>query len=339
MNKTLSRIIIGVTLLLIIGVAAQYAYTAYPSLFGVTPEVVVVPVAPQLAGSLIMTLQPSIPLGSHAAIYAVSPQTGSMKKIDDTHSYFAPSFSSDGRVAVATSLGNSAVALALVKVSDKDHPTYVVPPTPALFPGAASWSSDNKYVVYEAITALPTPGDPAIENSRVVLLDTLTNAQKMIDVGVSPLFLKDGSILYIKQDGIYRIDAQGLTASSSAKFAKRVAYFEGYEASRRSKLALSHDNTKLLITHPSVGLFAGYSITVNQKPALVSVFSLITREVLYPVFAPDDRSVSYVEVTKDADGHFTKTLMTADTRTFEAHKLLSLAPYTDVALSLAAWIQ
>jgi hypothetical protein len=340
MNKTLSSIIIVVTLLLITFVAGRYAYTAYPSLFGslfgIPPEVAEAPAA-QLGGSLIMTMKPSIPVGSPAAIYAVSPQNGSVKKIDDTHDYFAPSFSSDGRVAVATSIGSSSVALALVKVSDKDHPIFVVPPAPALSPGASSWSQDNKYVVYEAITALPTPGDLAIENSRIVLLDILTGAQKTLDEGVSPLFMKDGSVLYVKSDGIYRIDIQGLVASSSAESAVRVAYFEGYKASRRSKLAVSHDGTKLVAVHPSSNVFIAY--TISNPSFSLSYKGSVSERALYPVFSPDDRSIAFIVADTDADGHITKTLMTADTGTLEAHKLLSLAPYTNTALSLAAWVQ
>lgn len=337
MNKILSSLIIVMTLLIIIAVGVRYAYMAYPSLFGVVPPEKEIPVA-QLAGSLIMTMQPSVPVGSAAAIYAVSPQTGAVKRIDDTHDYFAPSFSSDGRVAVTTSLGTSSIALAIVKVSDKDNPTFVVPPAPALVPGASSWSNDNKYVVYEAITALPSPEDVSIESSRIILLDTQTGAQKTLDTGASPLFLKDGSILYLKQDGIYRIDAEGLTASSSAESAERVAYFDGYTASRTSRISASHDGTKLAASHPLSNGLVAYTMSVSPAFTLTDKGG-IKEQALDPVFSPDDRSIAFIEIGADGDGHTTKNLMIADTRTLEVHVLLKLAPYTNIALSLGAWVQ
>lgn len=337
MNKILSSLIVVMALLIMIFVGGRYTYMAYPSLFGVVPPQKEIPVA-QLAGSLIMTMQPSIPVGRPTAIYAVSPQTGAIKQIDDTHDYFAPSFSSDGRVAVATAEGSSSVVLAIAKVADTDHPEFVVPPAPALMPGASSWSSDNKYVVYEAITALPTAEDSAIENSRIVLLDTQTRVQKILDVGASPLFMKDGSILYLKSDGIYRIDGDGLTASSSEESAERVAYFEGYTASRISRIAVSHDATLLAASHPQSNGLIAYTISSS------SVFALsdkggVKERALDPVFSPDDRSIAFIEIGTDAYGHATKNLIIADTRTFTTHTLLNLAPYTTTALSLGAWVK
>jgi hypothetical protein len=338
MNKTLSRIIIGVTLLLIIGVAAQYAYTAYPSLFGVTPEVVVVPVAPQLAGSLIMTLQPSIPLGSHAAIYAVSPQTGSMKKIDDTHSYFAPSFSSDGRVAVAAGIGSSSLQLMVVKVSDKNNPDFVVPPAPALAPGTSAWSADNKYIVYDAIAALPTVDDNDIANARVVLLDVVTGTQKILDVGTSPLFLKDGSVVYIKSDGVYRISAQDLVAPSSAQSATRVVYFNAISATRSSHVALSHRGDTLIVSHPFSGLFVGYRVSYAHGVALAET-SRVAETGISPVFSLDDKSVAFISISSDAEGHTTKSLAIADLTTRKKVVVKDLSMFTNNSLSLTAWVR
>lgn len=337
MNKTLAPVVIVVTALLIILVGGRFAYIGYTSLYPAAPAPKVLPAA-QVSGSLILTMQLAIPAGSPAAIYAVTAQDGAVKKVDDTHDYFAPSFSSDGRVAVTAGLGNSAMALALVKVSDRANPTFIVPPAPALFPGASSWSGNNKYVVYEAITSLPTPADIAIDSSRVILLDTETGAQKIVDVGASPLFLKDGSILYLKHDGIYRIDAAGLSASSSEETAERVAYFNGYEATRMSRIAVSHDGLSLVVSHPESNGLVGYAASTSPQFVLRDLGG-IQGKALFPVFSPDDRSIAFISVGADDAGRTTKNLMMADTRTLTTHTLLSLAPYTDAALSLGAWVQ
>jgi len=338
MNKTLSYFIIGVTLLLLVTGAGRYAYTTYPSLFGKPPIVKQELPEPGLNGSLIMTLRPQVPINSPSAIYAVSAQNGAVKKVDESHNFFSPSFSTDGRVAVTAALDSASVALAIVKASDKNHPTYVVAPAPTLTPGASSWSPDNKYVAYEAVSALPAIDDIAIENSRIVLLDVATGAQKILDTGASPLFVKDGSVLYVKSDGIYRIDADGLAASSSAESALRVAYFDGYQASRLSRIALSHDGVALVASHPQSNGFVAYAVSTSSPFAMTDRGGVKAR-VLYPAFSPDDRSIAFVELGTDAEGRTTKSLMIADTRTLQAHVLLDLAQYTNDALSIGAWIK
>jgi|GEM_PF-2669091 len=338
MNKTLSRVIIAVTSLLIIVVVGRYAYMEYPALFGMTPVVEQKLAAPQLNGSLILTMRPSVPARSPAAIYAMSTQDGTLKKVDDSHDFFSPSFSTDGRVAVTAALDSTSVVLAIVKANDKTHPTYVVAPAPTLTPGASSWSPDNKYIAYEAVTALPAIDDIAIENSRIVLLDVTTGAQKILDTGASPLFVRDGSVLYVKSDGIYRIDADGLAASSSAESALRVAYFDGYQASRMSRIALSHDGVALTASHPQSNGFVAYAVSTSSPFTLTDKGGIKAR-VLYPVFSPDDRSIAFVELGTDADGHTTKNIMIADTRTLQAHVLSNLTKYTNDALSIGAWIK
>ena len=337
MNKTLSSVVIAVTSLLIIVAVGRYAYTEYPAFFGKTPIAEQKPVAPLLNGSLIMTMRPQVPINSPSGIYAISAQGGTVKKVDDAHDYYAPSFSTDGRVAVTAAVGSSSVQLMLVKVSDKDHPKFVIPPSPTLVPGASSWSLDNKYIVYEAVSALPTVDDISITNSRIILLDVTTGVQKILDTGASPLFAKDGSVFYLKSDGIYRIDADGLAASSSAEHAARVAYFEEYQASRNSRLALSHDGAMVIASHPHSNGLVVYYATTTPSFALTQA-GIITTQAAFPVFSPDDVNLAFIELSKDAEGHPTRSISIANIRTLQKNILTKLDAYTDL-LSLAAWIR
>lgn len=337
MNKTLSSIIIIVTLLLITFVGGRYAYTAYPSLFGVVPEVTEVP-ASQLSGSLIMTMKPSIPAQSAGAIYAVSVQGGAVKKVDDSHDYYAPSFSTDGRVAVVGNVASSSWQLIVAKVSDKDTQMVVVPPAPAIFPGASSWSPDNKYIVYDAVTALPTADDVSIENSRVVLLDVTTGVQKILDIGVSPLFMKDGSIIYIKADGVYRIASDGLTSVAPVDTTARVATFDEYQATRSARIALSHDENTVLVSLLQSGGSIAYQVT-HDPDFYMGEVARVAGRALFPVFSPDDKNIAFIHQSEDKEGHATKSLAIEDVRTLTMHTLTDLSAYTDEFLSLSAWVK
>ena len=162
--------------------------------------------------------------------------------------------------------------------------------------------------------------------------------QKILDVGVSPLFLKDDSVLYLKHDGMYRIDATGLAASSSGEVAERVAYFSGYEATRMSRIAVSHDGLALVVSHPESDGLVAYVASTSPEFVLRDLGG-VKGKALFPVFSPDDRSIAFIGLGADDEGRTTKNLMIADTRTLATHTLISLAPYTDAALSLGAWVK
>ena len=338
MNKTLSRVIICVTLLIILGVAGRYAYTEYIAGFEPAPVAELAPASRDM-GSLIMTLKPSVPANSAAAIYALSVQNASLKKVDDSHDFYAPALSSDGRVAVVENTGPSSWQLVVAKVGDKETEMTVVPPAPAIFPGASSWSADNKFIVYDAVAALPSADDVAIDNSRVVLLDTVTGTQKILDIGVSPLFMKDGSVIYIKTDGVYRIDGQALAGTStSAVVAARVAIFDEYSATRSARIALSHDENTVIVSLLHSGGSLVYSV-VREPEFFMSEVGRMAGRALFPVFSPDDQSIAFIYQTEDKEGNAVKSLGVADVRTLTTRTILDLNAYTDEFLSLGAWVK
>lgn len=339
MNKILSRIIISVTLLLVVGVVGRYAYTEYPGLFGYEPVVEQqVASASRYTGSLIITLKPSVPANSAAAIYALSAQDASLKKVNDSHDFYAPAFSSDGRVAVVESVGESSWQLVIAKVADQVPQMSVVPPSPALFPGASSWSSDNKYIVYDAVTALPAADDVAIDNSRVVLLDVTTGVQKILDTGVSPLFMKDGSIVYIKNDGVYRITSEGVASAAPIDTALRVASFDEYQATRSARLALSHNENLAFVSLLQSGGSIVYQVARDPE-FVMNETGRVAGRALFPVFSPDDKSVAFIYQATDKDGHAMKSLAIEDIHTFAMHTLADLNAYTDEFLSIGAWVK
>ena len=340
MSKTLSNIVIGTTLFLIVGSVGWYLYSNYSALFFAEP-VVDVPDAStvlQLPGSLILTLMPSIPLNSPAGIYAVSPKTGATKKIEDTNSYFAPSFSTNNFMAVTTATGSSSLQLMIVNVNDREHPIFFTPPAPLLFPGSSSWSPDNKFVVYEAVTALPTVGDVDIAHSRIVLLDATTGKQTILDVGASPVFSQDGSIVYLKSDGIYHVPSTVFAAGTSTQDKARVVWFDGYQATRDSHIAISHDGKTLLATHPHINSMIGYHINTTGEFTLTQTAGINTY-ALFPVFSPNDTDVAFIELNKDAEGIITKNLSIVNVVTLQKHILMDLVPYTNNFLSLSAWVK
>lgn len=336
MNKTLSNVVICTTLLLIIGVGGWYVFTNYFN-GAIAQPIVNEPseIRTHLPGSFILTLQPSLPDNAVAGIYRILATGGAPQNEKDTTDFYVPSFSSDGRVAVVVNDGDELSQLLISDINEPGSAYSITPPAPALFAGSSDWSADNMYIVYEGVTALPSEDDMDIENSRIIVLNTETEEQAIIDVGSSPVFYNDGSILYLKNDGVYRMTYDAFVAGDGSE---RVLLFEEYEAARNSRIALSADGSKLAITHPNSSLFLTYQVFGGDTFAL-SDGSGVVQTAFWPVFSPDGSSIAFIDMKENDAGIITKALAVVELVSGKQRTVTDLSSYNDVYLSLNAWVQ
>lgn len=290
---------------------------------------------PTLQGQFLMTLKPTVPENSAAGIYRANASDGTIDSARNDGDYFTPSLSTDGRIAVVANDGEDLSRLIIAKIDNPEEKIAVTPPSPALFAGASRWSADNMHIVYEAITALPSVGDTDIANSRVILLDPETDEQIIVDIGTSPIFAPDNSILYVKSDGVYRIIRNGMNVATTSE---RILFFEEYDATRNSRIALSPDGTVLVVTHPDISIFMTHDILDAETFALSDGWGFV-QTIVWPTFSADGSSLAFIDIVKTNEGIFEKSLAVINLGTEKQRTVLNLDAYNDLYLSLSAWTE
>jgi Tol biopolymer transport system component len=286
----------------------------------------------------VLTLTLEDPTTHVSGMYKIALPSGIPTIVEGTQGLFAPSFSRDGRKAVAVlGEGDAPQILAISGVNTAKETQSFTPPSPALFAGASRWSADNKFVVYEAGTAYAPDASTDIANARVVLLDAESEGQVIVDEGTSPVFLTDGSMLYIKRDGVYRINHDGLTSTSPAESATRVVFFENYEATRNSRIALSNDGHRLLVTHPDSVRLTLYTFTLQEDTLVVASDAQAQRVAWWPVFSPDDTHVAFFAQDVHAESNAPLFLTVTDLVTGNEYVVPGVRAYNDRFMSISTW--
>lgn len=342
MTKTTSNIVIGTTLLLAIGAMAGHLlgepFIKLLQFDRALEEQQVVQLPQDLvSGSLLASLRPNGVEGGTAGIYKMNVATGEVSLEDDSNDFYAPTLSRDGsRVAVVGNDGDDIGLLFVADITQPDDAVAYAPPAPALWAGVASWSSDDAYVAYEALGATMNATDTAITNSYVVILDVSSGDQRILDSGASPIFAPDDSVVYLKSDGIYRSRlSEGETSSDT----ERLAFFDGYTATRNSQLALTPDGSLIVVTHPESSLLLSYA--VNGVDGIIELSAPTVREtaVAWPVFSPDSTHLAYVTLNITGDEATADSLIVVNRATGETRTVMSLEGYDDVNLSIRDWIE
>ena len=335
MNKFSSNLIVGTTLFLAIGLALWQLYGEQLRSFFPHEAPVVTQGQPErtLLGHLTLTLKPMLPAEAHAAIYNYSFGNNTLNIVNNAHNYFAPAFSTDDRVAVVAGDEETEYQLYIANRKNQQVITSLVPPSPALSAGAAAWSPDNTAVIYEAQTALPSVDNFDIENSRIVYANLGTSEQRIIDTGASPVFEKDGSILYLKDDGVYHTQIVDGVASGTT----RILTFTDNHADIRSRIALSPDGALLAVTIPDYRYAAVFSIDANNVLVKTNLLSN-TIVALWPVFSPDSSALAFINISIPQTGEVTKkSLMVFDSTTGILHEELDLKAFNEQFASLTGW--
>ena len=179
--------------------------------------------------------------------------------------------------------------------------------------------------------------DISIANSRIVLGDTSTstNKQVILDTGTSPLFQNNGSILYLKEDGVYRMTTNSMSPSAP----ERILYFDGYTVTTQSRIALSPDEKYLAVTNPATPHLDVYKIMHPESADVVPVRVLSeTNIAFWPVFSPDSKSLAYIRYAFNGAGQVAgKNISVYDLNTGTSRVLFDLTSFADDYLSLTSW--
>lgn len=343
MTKTSSNVVVGTTLLLALGVVAGHLFgDPFIALFNNYSKEEAVPTEQAttnpLPGTFLVSMKPLTPEGSRAGIYKISAASGDVTLENEAGDFYAPTISNEGsKIAVVSSEGSDDALLFVGSITQPESAFGFAPPSPALRAGAAAWSTDDTQIVYEAFTSLRTQGDTSIDNARIVLLDVESKEQQIIDTGVSPIFASGNSILYLKSDGLY----QQTRASSSAPEGEptRVAFFEGYEATTDSQVAIAPDGAHVVVTHPHISLIISYDIYGSNEGIELVENSSYFRSASWPVFSPDGNSLAFIDHDVDENNTTSKTLTVIELGSGEVRVIKPLDGYDISYLSLRGWLE
>lgn len=277
-------------------------------------------------GTLLMTLKPT---EGNVGLYTFGLLSKSLVVKDEETTYYAPTYSTDDRMSYAILGENGTFDLAIANTINEDEPDLLSPPSPALSAGTSMWSKDDTAIVYDALTALPSEDDTEIENSRIIYVDTETFEQVVVDTGTSPLFKQDGSILYLKTDGVYYAEIVDMVPVNT----ERVIDFVDYEATTHSRVALSADEKLLAVTHPDSNLVSVYHlVTLGDGSRVPAVVFSDDTNAYWPVFSPDRQSIAYIQKTPAG-----KSISVYNVATGTSKPVFDLNGYDDDHVSLTAW--
>lgn len=342
MTKTSSNLVVGTTLLLALGVVAGHLFgDPFIALFNNYSKEEAVPieqaVTNPLPGTFLVSMRPLSPDGARAGIYKISAASGEATAENEAGDFYAPTISNEGsKIAVVSSEGSDDALLFVGSITQPESAFGFAPPSPALRAGAASWSTDDAHIVYEAFTALPQKDDTSIENARIVLLDVDSKEQQIIDNGVSPIFASENSLLYLKADGLYR---QVLATGTPEGEPTRVAFFDGYVATTDSQIALAPDRAHVIVTHPHLSLIISYDIYGSDEGIELVENSNYFRSVSWPVFSPDGNSLAFIDHDVDENNTTSKALMVIELSSGDVRVIKTLDDYDISYLSLRGWLE
>lgn len=342
MTKTSSNVVVGTTLLLALGVVAGHLFgDPFIALFNNYSKGEAVPIEQAvinpLPGTFLATMRPLSPEGARAGIYKISAASGEATLENEAGDFYAPTISNEGsRIAVVSSEGTDDALLFVGSITQPESAFGFAPPSPALRAGAADWSADDTHIVYEAFASLPAPGDTSIRNAHVVLLDVDSKEQQIIDSGVSPVFDSENSLMYLKADGLYR---QMLATGTPVGEPTRVAFFDGYDATTDSQVAIAADGAHVVVTHPHISLIITYDIYGSDEGIELVENSNYFRSVSWPVFSPDGSSLAFIEHDVDENNTTSKALKVMELSSGEVRVIKPLDGYDISYLSLRGWLE
>lgn len=161
------------------------------------------------------------------------------------------------------------------------------------FKSGIAWSSDNRFIVYEAYTG--EFGDLAdfedYDNWSIFIVDTESNsgAERVVTGGGSPKWSPDGSsILFLRNDGLYTYD---LATAESVNAVPALA-----PASRVTRIDVHHESN-LLVTNSTTTALEVFDVT-SWSPLRLEARTEIAvdagAEVFWPTFSPDGLAIAVI---------------------------------------------
>jgi hypothetical protein len=291
----------------------------------------------QLEGTLLVSLIPKNVEDGRAAIYRVNIATGGINLENDSNDFYAPTLTHDrSRVAVVGTDGDDTGVLFVADITKPEDAAVYMPPAPAIWAGVANWSSKDDFIAYDALAPVTAATDTAMENSYVVVLNPANGNQRILDMGTSPVFAPDDSIVYLKHDGIYR---QRMSNGAPEGEVERLALFEGFFATRNSQIALSPDGSTIVVTHPESAIVLTYAVFGADGMTALSAPLVAEASVAWPVFSPDGNKIAYVSLDTAGDTARADELTVVDRTTGTKYIVMSFDEYDNTHLAVRDWIE
>lgn len=285
MNRSIPVLALLLALVVLVGVGATFLYSqgVFDSLL--SPE------KSNYSGTLYVSLR-SLPAKSNPiSIYSFDIQSKTLTNLSsDGGSYMASRFSHAKDRIAYTEFSGKKYLLYTVKNNFTEKKGVNVPPE-AYIARNPSWSPDDRLLAYQTQSAQ----DGSILQAsawRVYVTNLSTNKTTFITDGVSPLFGPDGSLLILKEKGLYRFDI------NDPKNIRGELVWEvtGGVSLGNMKLDLSPSGKLLAWSVPHENMLYIFSVS-SWNPFKIEIKSTINSSGFWPVFSPDEKYLAFEEAT------------------------------------------
>jgi hypothetical protein len=272
-------------------------YIAFLQGYFSTPEPQPAPIedkTPVLSGSLLMA---SALEGAPATMLErINAATGERTVLYPETDYYPFSVAPSGTVAAMTPDSSGAWGISIARSMDELYSgsdvSLVFPLAPALRAWHTAWSPDSRFVAYDAQAALPTFENADIAHSYVILLDTATLEQTIVDRGASPVFIENGTIAYIGEDGVMLATHDGMNVGEISYLFE---FPEEYVSQTSSQLAYSGTTKHLVMTDPPSDITYIMNIENDEDGLFVSNIHDISLRGVSPTISPSGTHVALTD--------------------------------------------
>lgn len=280
-------------------------------------------------GAIYLSLRPNPPHANPISIYEYSLDTNKLINIaEDNGSYLTGRISPDKSdfAYIAFLDETKKYELFVTDSNDSSKRRLLSSTRETLIKRSPVWSPDGTKIVFQAKTD-SYGGDPDPSKWFVYIADVLTGKDRFLTDGVNPLFIPDGRLLVLKNDGLYVIDP-------SSGVGEKIWKVEGGDASANMKLDVSRD-----------GKFIAWSVPYEGKLLIIKVSSWkpfqgeVSRELattgFWPVFSPDAKMIAFEEV--DTGSVSNPRLVLFNVKSGKKTVILDLSAYDQESMYVSDW--
>jgi|GEM_PF-3989273 len=251
------------------------------------------------------------------------------KNTNKNQEFYTNQLSPDGEQMVFAS---SVEDESQIYIADKngENKKQITTSTEKLLKRCPKWSYSQDLIAFQTLPLENKALDAFLVKNWEVFVTDLNGNEKFITKGASPIFLSDGRLLVMKENGLYIFDIEN---SDNKGFA--IWFFGINEMTSNMKLAVSDNGKYLALTDSfSVSIF---EIEDWKSLSMLGEARTIDVSGYWPVFSPDSNFMILQKVNKETEKN--PKLFMYNLQTLEKKELLDLGDYNRLHMFVSDWVE
>jgi dipeptidyl aminopeptidase/acylaminoacyl peptidase len=248
---------------------------------------------------------------------------------DTTADYLTSQYSPDGTMIAFARVDDEGMTI-MYGASDLSSVDAITMPEEVFIARNPVWSPDGSRIAFTTRSD-GTGSEMGLDEWSVHVYDLASRAVSRVATGTNPLYLPDGSLLVLREDGLHRLDE--VTGTDT-----RIIPMAMGEAAANMKLDVSNDGKRLVWAVPDRGTVAIYDVQA-WEPLEASVTEIRT-SAFWPTLSPGGEYLALQAFDWGSDG----TTVTNYRLVFYSFRdgawkeiALDLSPFYQEALFITDW--